>query len=441
MPKSKARDESASSLLLVDDEEDLRWLLASCLRDRGYDVLEAESGEAALALLDTKRVDVVVSDVRMDGMSGVDLLVRLREVDPKLPVVLMSALDDVRQAVGAMKLGAYDYLKKPFDNDDLLRVVERAVEAKALRSEVLRLRAGLLGSATRFGVSQAAIELERRVRLVADTPQLSVLIEGESGTGKEVIARTIHELSQRSSERFVAIDCGALPEALLESLLFGHRKGAFTGADRDRTGMFLEAHRGTLFLDELSNLPLGLQSKLLRCLQEREVRPLGGDAALPFDVRLICAANRDLRALTEAGKFRLDLYHRIAEFVLRPQPLRTRQEDVDFFADLFLDRIGDELGRHRQHLSSRARARLREAQWPGNLRELQNALRRAALLSTSETIEEQDLELDTAQSQAVDAAFHFRDDLPLTEQIQIAMAALERRWITEMLHDAGGNKA
>lgn len=443
----------ASRLLLVDDEEDLRWLLGGCLRDRGYEVLEAQSAEAALERFKEAEIDVVISDVRMGAMSGVDLLVRLRELDPKLPIILMSAIDDVATAVGAMKLGAYDYLAKPFDNTELLRVVERAVETKALRSEVLRLRAGLLGSATRFGISERALELERRVRLVAETPQLSVLIEGESGTGKEVVARTIHELSPRSSSRFVAVDCGALPEPLLESLLFGHRRGAFTGADRDRTGLFLEADGGTLFLDELSNLPLGLQSKLLRCLQEREVRPLGSDSAIPFDVRLVCAANRDLITMTRDGNFRLDLYHRIAEFVLRPPALRERPQDIDFFADLFLDRIGDELGRHPPRLSEDARARLHDAPWTGNLRELQNTLRRAALLATGETIVASDLELDgnDRQTMPLDGMhdgvaiagerFEFREDAPLTEQIHEAMAALEKRWIGEALRNAGGNKA
>lgn len=427
-------------LLLVDDEPDLRWLLAGCLRDRGYEVVEAESGEEALASIDETRPDAVVSDVRMPGISGVELLVQVLEQDPKLPVVLMSALDDVATAVGAMKLGAYDYLAKPFDNDELLRVVERAVETKSLRNEVLRLRAGLLGSATRFGVSERAQELERRVRLVAETPQLSVLIEGESGTGKEVIARTVHELSTRSAERFVAVDCGALPEPLLESLLFGHRRGAFTGADQDRAGLFLEADGGTLFLDELSNLPVGLQSKLLRCLQERELRPLGGETAVPFDVRLICAANRDLLSETKAGRFRLDLYHRIAEFVLRPPPLRDRAEDIDFFADLFLERIGEELGQNPKSLSRAARARLASAPWPGNLRELQNHLRRAAILSDTPEIDAEDLEIED-QTRPMIAGLEFEDGRPLTEQIQNATRILEKHWIAHVLRESTGNKA
>lgn len=434
---------SSARLLLVDDEEDLRWLLAGCLRDRGYDVVEAQDGEHALELSRAQKPDAVVSDVRMPGLSGVELLVQLLEGDPKLPVVLMSALDDVATAVGAMKLGAYDYLAKPFDNEELVRVVERAVEAKSLRSEVLRLRAGLLGSATRFGVSEPAVELERRVRLCASTPQLSVLIEGESGTGKEVIARTLHELSPQSGARFVAVDCGALPEPLLESLLFGHTRGAFTGADRDRRGLFLEANGGTLFLDELANLPLGLQSKLLRCLQEREVRPLGAEQAVPFDVRIVCAANRDLLAETKAGRFRLDLYHRVAEFTLRPPALRERPEDIDFFADLFLERIGEELGRHPPQLSDPARAKLRTASWPGNLRELQNSLRRAAILAPGEAIAAGDIELhgDVTPSTGRGPSFAFVEGEALTKQIQDATMALEREWIEGVLTGAGGNKA
>jgi two-component system nitrogen regulation response regulator GlnG len=289
-----------------------------------------------------------------------------------------------------------------------------------------------------FGVSKQARELERRVRLLAETPGLSLLLQGESGTGKEVVARTIHDWSPRRTAPFVAVDCGALPEPLLESLLFGHRRGAFTGADQDREGLFVEAHTGTLFLDELGNLPAGLQAKLLRCLQEREVRPLGSDKPVPFDVRLIAAANVDLLAETQRGRFRLDLYHRVAEFVVRIPPLRERPEDVLHFADCLLARVAEETGRGPARLTAAAKAHLSAHRWPGNLRELFNCLRRAALLAAGDELGGDDLDL-APETQALVPGFE--EGTPLTEQVQTAALRIERAWIEHVLAATGGNKA
>ncbi len=434
MPKGAC----ACRVLLVDDEADLRWLLAGCLTEAGFEVVEAGNAREALERYSEAPAQVVVSDVRMPGESGVTLLQRLHELDARLPVVLISALEDVATAVDAMKLGAYDYLTKPFDNDRLLTVVRRALETQQLKQEVARLRTRLGTTETSFGISVLARELEKQARLVASTPGLSALLQGESGTGKEILARTIHELSPRAERPFVAVDCGALPEPLLESLLFGHERGAFTGADQRKDGLFVEADQGTLFLDELGNLPLGLQAKLLRALQEREVRPLGSDKAVGFDVRLIAAGNTNLLEETQHGRFRLDLYHRVAEFVLHIPPLRERPEDIPHFTDLFLHRIAVELDRPRARLSDDAAARLAGHDWPGNLRELLNVLRRATLLGDGGPIP---VEAIAVESRPSPASAEFRDGVPLKDQVQSAAAVLERNWIRQALLETGGNKA
>ena len=436
--------QSRGTVLLVEDEADLLWLLAGCLKDGGYRVIEAENAEVARERYDEYEIDVVVSDVRMPGASGVELLADLRTIDERLPFILMSAVGDVQTAVDAMKLGAYDWLSKPLDHERLLHVVERAAETGSLRQELARLRSQLESKGACFGHSAAARELDKRLSLIAET-DVSVLLEGESGTGKEVAARTIHERSPRAAHKFVAVDCGALPENLLESLLFGHVRGAFTGAEKDRTGIFVEAAGGTLFLDELGNLPLGLQAKLLRCLQEREIRPLGSEHAQKIDVRVIAAANQDLVSATQEGSFRLDLYHRVAEFVVQLPALRERNDDIAYFSETFLAQIAEELARDELSLEPDAQEALSEYSWPGNLRELLNVLRRAAILAADSRITRKDLQLPQAlptasRSVAADLA-GFEAGLPLTEQVQRAAAQLEARWIRDALDRHDGNKA
>lgn len=436
---------SRERILLVDDEEDLRWLVSRFLKKQGLEVIEAEDAEQALALYQDEAPQLVISDVRMPGRSGVELMQELRAIDPQLPMILISAVEDVATAVEAMKIGAYDFLTKPFDNDRLLGLVQRALETVALREEVRRLRCGGPVAETHFGSSQIARQLLDRARLVAETPGIAILIQGESGTGKEVLARTIHELSPRNGRPFVAVDCGALPEQLMESLLFGHRKGAFTGADKDREGLFREADGGTLFLDELGNLSLGLQSKLLRALQEREVLPLGADRPEAFDVRLIVATNEDLDKKVQREDFRLDLYHRVAELVLRIPPLRDRPEDILHFARIFLAEVGEELDREGLTLTLETEEALLAQPWLGNLRELRNAVRRAGLLSPNGQLDPRDLTASQAPAPAdptsAASALDFQAGLPLTEQVQAAAAELEKQWISQALADASGNKA
>jgi DNA-binding NtrC family response regulator len=436
------------NLLIVDDEPDLRWVLRGLFEDEGFTVEEAGDGEAALALVEQHTPDVVLSDMRMPRLPGLELLRRLRARTPDVPVILLSAVEDLATAVDAIKEGAFDYQAKPFDGPRLLLTVKRAAEQHALRTEVRQLRSSLPGAQVDFGPSRAAQDLRRTVELVAPQTTLSVLLCGESGTGKEVVARAIHALSPLRDGPFVAVDCGALPEHLLESHLFGHEKGAFTGADRARPGLFQMANGGTLFLDELGNLPLALQAKLLRALQERAVTPVGGSQPVPFRARLIAATNAELGQDVRAGRFRTDLYHRVAEFVVVLPALRNRPDDVVHFARWFLAESNQEMGRHVQGFTPAAEQLLRQQAWPGNLRELRNAVRRMVVLGSSHELDVSDVHgaLTPAPTTAGAAAAAGRpaappNDLPLGERLRAATDALEAEILASTLAACGGNKA
>ncbi len=426
-----------STVLIVDDEPDMRWVLGRLLRDHGFAVREAEHGAAALDAVRDTPPDVVLSDIRMPEMDGVAMLRALAESKPDMPVILLSAVEDVDTAVGAMRDGAYDYLSKPFDADRLLATVRRAAERGALRREVATLKTRLARQKVGFGSSPAALELQRAIDLVAPQPTLSVLIQGESGTGKEVVAREIHRRSPAASGPFVAVDCGALPEPLMESQLFGHKKGAFTGADSASPGLFRTAHGGTLFLDELGNLPLALQAKLLRTLQERVVAPVGGGEPVPFEARLLCATNAQLEDAIGAGAFRIDLYHRVAEFRVEIPPLRTRPTDLHHFVEQFLGEATAELGCQVTGLTAAAMAALEAHPWPGNLRELRNAVRRAVLVCGGREIDVADLGLHgPGTSDGVTSA----TSGSLADRVRAATEQLEGRLLREALAEAGGNK-
>ncbi|HLQ38375.1 MAG TPA: sigma-54 dependent transcriptional regulator [Planctomycetota bacterium] len=427
------------NLLIVDDEPDLRWVLRGLFEDAGFNVAEAGDGEAALQSLQSTPADVVLSDVRMPQLPGLELLRKVRASMPDLPVVLLSAVEDIATAVDAIKEGAFDWQQKPYDPERLLLTVQRAAEQYALKREVQELRSSLRGGAD-FGTSVAAAGLQRTIDLLAPQLQVAVLITGESGTGKEVVAREIHRRSPVAAGPFVAVDCGALPEPLLESQLFGHKQGAFTGADRDRPGLFALAHGGTLFLDELGNLPLPLQAKLLRAVQERAVVPVGGREPVPFDARLLTATNCDLELEMREGRFRIDLYHRVAEFTLVLESLRERPDDVLHFARVFLAEANLAMGRQVHGFTAAAAKALQRYGWPGNLRELRNIVRRATLLCASRELDAADLGLpandDTPAAVAAGDA-----SLPLTERIKQATDAMEARILEDTLTAHGGNKA
>ena len=435
-------------ILVVDDEPDIRFVLRGLFEDAGFEVREAKDGECALAEVAAQSPDVVLTDVRMPKIQGLDLLRELQRREPELPVVLLSAVEDVATAVDAIRNGAFDYQAKPYDAQRLLLTVQRAAEQRALKRELRELKNGEPKPAI-FGVSEKARELQRTIELVAAQPSVSVLLVGESGTGKEVVAREIHRRSPNADGPFVAIDCGALPEQLMESQLFGHKRGAFTGADKDRPGLFQLADGGTLFLDELGNLPLPLQAKLLRALQERKVTPVGGDEAVPFSARLLCATNASLEDEVKAGRFRIDLYHRVAEFLVPLPPLRARPEDIRVFARMFLAEANRELGRRVEGFTADAERWLCAQPWRGNLRELRNAIRRAVLLCAERELDEAGLAPHgedrlhatasndaTSGGAAIDAG-----DGSLADRVRRATDELEARILAETLAQCGGNKA
>jgi DNA-binding NtrC family response regulator len=429
-------------LLIVDDEPDLRWVLRGLFEDEGFAVREAEDGEAALAAVAQSRPDVVLSDMRMPKLPGIGLLRALRRDAPDVPVVLLSAVEDLATAVEAVKEGAFDYQAKPFDPRRLVLAVRRAAEQRALKAEVVELRRARTAGVLDFGQSRAAQQLRRTLEIVGPQAGVGVLLRGESGTGKEVAARALHALSPSCGGPFVAVDCGALPEPLLESQLFGHDKGAFTGADRARAGLFSTADGGTLFLDELGNLPLPLQAKLLRALQERAVTPLGSSKPVPFRARIVAATNADLAAELSAGRFRTDLYHRLAEFEIALPALRERTEDIVPFARRFLAEANDELGRHVQGFTAAAEQALRRHPWPGNLRELRNVVRRAALLCGAAEIDGVDLELPVAAAAVAHTpADDVTADTPLANRLRHASDTLEAEILRTTLVACGGNKA
>ena len=436
-------------LLIVDDEPDLRWMLRGLFEDAGYEVREAENGKQALELLqqsaDSGQLpDVVLSDMRMPEVSGLELLRSVRRQFSDLPVVLLSAVEDLATAVDAIKEGAFDYQAKPFDQERLKLSVNRAAEQHALRREVQQLRDAQAHTPLDFGPSRVAQDLRRTLEIVAQQDTVSVLITGESGTGKEIAARAIHHLSPLQSGPFVAIDCGALPEHLLESQLFGHERGAFTGADRSRQGLFTMADGGTLFLDELGNLPLPLQAKLLRALQERVIVPVGGNKPVPFRARLLTATNADLQVDIEAGRFRVDLYHRIAEFTVTLPPLRDRPDDITHFARAFLAEANIEMGRRVDGFTTAGEQALRRYSWPGNLRELRNALRRMVMMATNSELDEADVGIATAATPTATVAAPSTStdpDQPLAKRLQNATDALEAEILTQTLAACNGNKA
>jgi two-component system NtrC family response regulator len=378
-------------VLVVDDERNYLVVLEDLLSDEGYEVLTASSGKEALEILGRAHVDTVLSDIKMPGMSGIQLLEGIRKLDPDLPVVLMTAFAEVDQAVAAMKMGALDHIQKPFDNKEIKTAIARGVEKRALVSNLRRLQAELgLIWGNIIGSSKAMEGVFEVMKRVADTPT-TVLISGESGTGKELVARGIHKASARAEAPFVPINCGAVPETLLESELFGYEKGAFTGAMKVKLGKFEFAHNGTLFLDEVGEMSLPLQVKLLRVLQEHEIQRVGGNENIKVDVRVIAATNRDLREEVEAGRFREDLYFRLNVVNIRVPPLRERRDDIAELTAHFLDKFSRKLNRPIPSVDPVAMRALYAHSWPGNVRELENVIERALVLSRGSSILPSDL--------------------------------------------------
>jgi DNA-binding NtrC family response regulator len=433
-----------AQLLVVDDDRAMREMLASLFKERGLWVEEASSARAALELAAEREFDVVLSDIRMPGLSGIELVGQLRRLRPNTPVVLMTAFGTIDSAVEAMRAGAFDYITKPFEPDAVIFAIDRAIERAALARENETLRravqtTGELGEL--IGTSPAMRDIIALIQRVGHS-KASVLITGESGTGKEVIARTLHFHGARREKPFVPINCTAIPEGLLESELFGHVRGAFTGAHTNKRGLFEKANGGTLFLDEIGDMGLALQGKLLRVLQDREIRPVGGTQTVKVDVRIIAATNKDLPAEIAAGRFREDLFYRLNVVPIHVSPLRERPEDIPALVEAFLRRHGE--GRKR-FVSAEAMTVLRAQPWRGNARELENTIERAIALSDTETLGPADIPLPAAGG-APPAPAGATPALDLDAHLRAAAARgtslreLDEKYTAIVLAHTGGNK-
>ena len=426
-------------LLIVDDDAAMRQMLESLFREQGFETETAQSVDAAVARLRDVEFDAVLSDIKMPGRSGIELVGELRRLRPETPIVLMTAFGSIDSAVEAMRAGAFDYVTKPFEPEAVLFALERAFERRALEEENRSLRRALdrtssLGEL--IGESPAMRDIFSLIRRVANS-RSSVLITGESGTGKEVVARTLHYAGPRSGMAFVPINCTAIPEGLLESELFGHVRGAFTGAHASKRGLFEKANGGTLFLDEIGDMGPGLQSKLLRVIQDREVRPVGGTQSVKVDVRIVAATHKDLPAEIAAGRFREDLFYRLNVIPIHIPPLRERPEDIPPLVQDFLRRH-DESGR--RSLSHAALERLAACSWRGNARELENTIERALALCDHDVIEAQDLPLGAPAAQPGEAGGTLESCLAHAAKRQLSLHDLEEQYIESVLRETGGNR-
>ncbi|MEZ4216007.1 MAG: sigma-54 dependent transcriptional regulator [Myxococcota bacterium] len=433
---------SPRAVLVVDDDVAMGEMVVSLLDDHGIDAECVGSADSALAAVERREFDAVLSDIRMPGRTGLELLGELRERCPDVPVVLMTAFGSIDSAVAAMRGGAFHYVTKPFKREEVLVVLERAFEHRELERENARLRRAVDRTASfgdLLGASPAMREIFAKIRKVADS-RSSVLITGESGTGKEVVARTLHFSGSRREKPFIPINCTAIPEGLLESELFGHRKGAFTGADSNKEGLFARANGGTLFLDEIGDMGGGLQSKLLRVLQDGEVRPVGGTESVKVDVRIVAATNKDLRREIEEGRFRRDLFYRLNVIPLHIPPLRERPEDVEVLARAFVERHADGALRR---LSTDALRRLERCHWEGNARELENVIERSLAMSENQVLTSDDLILPDEEGGPMQRESMAEGDAGfLAEALaqRLTLRELEDRYTDAVLEFTGGNK-
>jgi two-component system, NtrC family, response regulator AtoC len=437
---------SGSTVLIVDDERTLAKAVKAFLSDHGYEVEVAPDAERAMEVLETLRPDVVFADVRLPGMSGIELLRRIREFDPAIAVVIMTAYGSIEGAVEAVKLGAFDYVKKPLDLEEVRLLADRARETSLLKQELsyYRQRATIAGA---FGAVlgqspalHAVLEQARQIAALNETPP--VLITGETGTGKGLVARTIHSSGPRSSKPFIEINCTALPGTLMEAELFGYERGAFTDAKTSKIGLFEAAESGFLFLDEVGDVELTLQGKLLRAIEDRTVRRVGGLRDRKIDVRIVSATNRDLEREVERDRFRKDLYFRLAVILLRLPPLRERADDVLLLAEHFLKHFSHKYGKDVRNIEPRARDLLRAYPWPGNVRELSHVIERAVLWSRGTNVDVDHLSLTSPVNHAAEAVAH--EAKPSAGGALPAagtdLAQWEKAMIEKALQDAGGNQ-
>jgi two-component system response regulator PilR (NtrC family) len=428
-----------SRILVVDDERSMREFLEIFFRREGYDVTPAESVESALMALDADDYDIVITDIQMPDRSGLELLREINETAPETPVVMITAFGTTENAITAMKQGAYDYITKPFKVDEIRVVVEKALEKKSLTLENRRLKSELRSQVRSRALIGNSAPMQRVYDLVAQVAatKTNVLVSGESGTGKELVARAIHQQSERSDRAFVAVNCAAIPENLLESELFGHVKGAFTGAVVNKAGLFETADGGTLFLDEVGELTPPLQVKLLRVIQDKTIRRVGGNGDRRVDVRLVAATNRRLEDEVARGAFREDLYYRLNVIEIGLPPLRDRSEDTPLLVNHFLEKYAAELGRPIQAVSDDAMECLIHYAYPGNVRELENVIERAVALSRGELIEREALTPQVLNPPASTVASRIPEG---GADLEAMLATYERGILSEALERSGGVK-
>jgi len=445
----------AARILIADDEDSLRWVLEKGLRGVGYDVTSVKDGEEAVRVFEAQPFDLVFLDVRMPGLDGLTALERIRDLRPDVYVIVMTAHGSMDTAIKAMQRGAYDYLNKPFDLDEVLLLSERALAASRLTQEVARLRTGLAEVrefSALIGRHPRMQDVYKTIGRIAGT-DVTVLLRGESGTGKELVARAIHHYSRRSGRPFVAVSCAAIPGTLLESEMFGHERGAFTDAKERRLGKFELAHGGTLYLDEIGDMPVDLQTKLLRALQERTIERVGGHESIAIDVRVLAATNRDLEALMKEGRFREDLYYRLNVVTVNLPPLRERRRDIPLLVEHFLAKHVEELGE--RGVAPEALDRLVGYDWPGNVRELENVVQRAMVMATAGVILPEHLPIgpvSAAASVAVDATLEEIIERKLMECVRglrerssanlydLVVGLVEKPLLRAVLRETSGNQ-
>lgn len=423
-----------NKVLIIDDDADLRSIVRDVLQEEGFEVREAADGIKGIRAFTMAPPDIVLLDLNMPFKNGIETLQELRQIDKNIPVVMLTAYGDIPTAVNAIKLGAYDFMVKPPDFDKLIVTIRRSVERKFLEEAVRRANDALeLSLENIFGKSKAIKPLIGQIKQVAPT-DFSVIIQGETGTGKSVLAETIKNLSTRSAKPFVSMDIGLVPDQLVESELFGYRKGAFTGAERDKTGYLETAHQGTIFIDELENMSPHVQAKLLSFMEKKNIYPLGSTSPVELDVRIIAASNKDIRESVLKKEFRQDLFYRLGELVVTMPPLRERVEDIPFFAGKFMFEACSELNKQIREFSEKALELLSGYNWPGNLRELKNLVRKAVLFSDGDIISGDCIESLFGAQCGEKCSSH-------SSPLKNAIKELEKKMIREAIEKTGGNKS
>ncbi len=429
-------EDRGHKVLVVDDDLEMCGLLSDVLKGEGFSITAIHHSFEASKILKKEEFDVVITDLKMKGLKGLDLLKEAKQVAPLTPVIIITAFGTIESAIKAMKMGAYDYVTKPFQMDELILTVKKALENRFLKKEVVRLKKEV---ETKYhfhqliGKSPSMQKIYDLIERISDTSS-SILITGESGTGKELVAKAIHYNGVRKEGRFIALNCAAIPETLLESELFGYKKGAFTDAKTDKKGLVFEANEGTLFMDEVTEMPLTLQAKWLRVIEEKEVRPLGDTNSYPVDLRIISTTNRDIGSLIQQGRFREDLYYRLKVIDIELPPLRDRREDIPLLVQHFLNKFSQGLNKNISGVSEEALKILLIYSWPGNVRELENVIQRAITLTRHETILPEDLPITMIEEQEESLI-----EKGLREKYTVDQ--LEKEYVKRVLLKVGGNKS